>query len=397
MIQTIDFRVIAESPIHIGSDSVSTISMPYLLHLPQEEKKILKVDKEKLKEFIKIIGSVYRNTKHESYGFRPYADIFRDRVYVSLLSNTVSQFFTLLKSRIDLSSKDVYQYITKFALSLNRNDNLSLLQWARENIDIFVTSAIYCEDSGFFKDEFEISDDLCEVEIDITIPIIPGNSLRGHARRCLMNYVFSKLFGDEYQKQLKAEIYYTFFNGGMLTKADGFLDVEEKIKLREKLPFLSIFGAMLGKEDLPGKMNWQFAVLECSETNPNIKRSGMSFLKEYFMTRRDDFEGIVDEEGKKKAKAAIQMKYSAICIEVNSVFNWSINTFYLSELEKSFFNLTLVQLQKNGVIGGMGRAGYGKVKYEIINDYKIDCSLAEKYLEENREDIKNYIIGMNNA
>jgi hypothetical protein len=394
MIQTIEFKINALSPIHIGSDSVSTISMPYLLHLPQEEKKIIKVNKEKLKEFIKIVGSVYRNTRHESYGYRSYADIFRDRVFVSLMTNTISTFFTNLKNKVELSSRECYQYITKFSLSLNREENMSLIQWARENIDIFVTSAIFCEDSSTFKDEFDINDDLCEIEIDITIPVIPGNSLRGHARRCLMNYIFSKIFGKDYQRELKAEIYYTFFNGGMLTSADGFLDIEEKIKLREMLPFLSIFGAMLGKEDLPGKMNWNFALLDCFETNPEIKRDGMSFLKEYFMTRRDDYEGIVEEETQKKKSSAIQMKYSAICIETGSSLIWSINTFYFSELEKSFFDLTLVQLQKHGKIGGMGRSGYGKIEYKLLGDYIIDPSLAEKYLEEKKEELKNYIMEM---
>lgn len=394
MIETIEFKIKALSPVHIGSDTVSTIRMPYLLHLPQNEKKVVKVNKEKLKEFIKIIGSMYRNTKHESYGFRSYADIFRDRVYASLMTNTVSSFFTILKSKISLTSDAVYQYITKFAIDLNREENMSLIQWARENIDIFVTSAIFCEDSYMFKSDFDINDDLCEIEIDITIPVIPGNSLRGHTRRCLMGYVFSKIFGKDYKRELKASTYYTFFNGGMLTSAEGFINIEEKIKLREMLPFLSIFGAMLGKEDLPGKMNWNFALIDCNETNSEIKRDGMSFLKEYFQTRRDDFEGIVDEDTQKKKSSAIQMIYSAICVEAGSTFTWSINTFYLSNLEKSFLALALIQLQRDGTIGGMGRSGYGRVQYEIINDYQLDCSLAEKFLEEKKEEIKQYIMEM---
>jgi len=394
MRKKIEFLLTALSPIHIGSDTVSTIRMPYILHLPQEEKKIVKIDKDKLKEFVKIVGSIYRNTRHESYGYRSYADIFRDRVYASLMTTTISQFFTILKEKIELSSKDTYQYITKFALSLNREENMSLIQWARENIDIFVTSAIYCEDSNLFKNDFDISDDLCEIEIDITIPVIPGNSLRGHARRCIMGYVFSKLFGNNYQKKIKAEIYYTFFNGGMLTTAEGFINIEEKIKLRETIPFLSIFGAMLGKEDLPGKMNWNFALLDCNETNPDNKRDGMSYLKEYFMTRKDDFEGVVDEETEKKKSSAIQMKYSAMCIEMGSQFNWSVDTFYLSELEKSFFDLTLIQLQKDGKIGGLGRAGYGKIKYDLVSDYKINPEIAEKYLIDNKNEIINYILNM---
>ena len=383
-VKKIDFKVTALSPIHVGSDSVSTISLPYLLHLPQDDKKVVKVEPDKIKEFIRIVGSIYRNTKHESYGYRSFADIFRDRVFASLLANTISQFFTLLKTRVNVSSQDCYQYITKFALSLSKKENLALIQWARENIDIFVTSAIYCEDSTLFKEDFEISEDLCETELDITVPVIPGNSWRGKARRVLMYYVFNKLYGDGIKDKIKDKAYYTFFNGGMLTKADGYLDIAEKAEIREVLPFLSIFGAMLGKEDLPGKMNFNFALLDCLETEKN-DRDGMSYLKEYFMTRRDDFEGMVEEGTKKTMSAAIQMYYSALCVETNATFSWSVVTKYFTELEKSFFDLMLIQLQKDGHIGGMNRAGYGKYKLDIIGDYKIEPEIAEKYLEENKE------------
>lgn len=392
MIEIIDFKLIAKSPVHIGSDTVSTIKMPYLLHLPQEEKKKIKVNKDYLKDFIKIVGSVYRNVKLQSYSYRSLGDIFKDRVYASLMTNTISNFFTLLRKRVDLQNEGVYQYITKFALALNREENMSLLQWARENIDIFVTSAIFCEDSTMFKNEFEINDDLCEIEIDVTIPVIPGNSLRGHARRCLMNYIFGELYGLEYQKIIRDTVYYTFFNGGMLTSSDGFINIEEKCLLRKQLPFLSIFGAMLGKEDLPGKMDFQFALLDCNETNQENKRDGMSYLKEYFMTRRDDFEGIKNEETEQKKSSAIQMIYSALCIEKNSEFIWSINKKYMTELESSFFDMMLRELMNDGKIGGMARAGYGELEYKT--EYKLKTELSEKFIEDEKENIKNYIQGM---
>jgi CRISPR/Cas system CSM-associated protein Csm3 (group 7 of RAMP superfamily) len=394
MIERVEFRLIAKSPIHVGSDSVSTVKMPYLLHLPQDEKKKIKINKELLKEFIKIIGSFYRNTKNRSYGYRSWGDIFKDRIFASLMTSSISNFFTLLGKRVDLQNESFYQYVTLFAIKLNKEENISLLQWARENIDIFVTSAIFCEDSSVFKNEFDINEDLCEIEIDITIPVIPGNSLRGHARRCLMNYVFEKLYGLEYQKLIKDTVYYTFFNGGMLTSSDGFINIEEKVNLRKQLPFLSIFGAMLGKEDLPGKMDFQFALLDCNETNSNNGRDGMSYLKEYFMTRRDDFEGLKEEATLKKMSSAIQMIYSALCIEIGSVFNWSINKKYMTEIESSFFDLMLKELMSDGKIGGMARAGYGEISYEFINGYVLKPDVAEKFIEANKDQIKKYISEM---
>ena len=206
-----------------------------------------------------------------------------------------------------------------------------------------------------------------------------------------MNYIFEKLYGLKYQKLIKDVIYYTFFNGGMLTSSDGFIDIEEKALLREQLPFLSIFGAMLGKEDLPGKMDFNFAYLDCNEINPKNSRDGMSYLKEYFMTRRDDFEGMKDEETLKKMSSAVQMIYSALCIEMNSTLNWSINKKYMTDLESSFFDLTIRELINNSKIGGMSRAGYGEIEYRLLNNYELKFKLAENFLKENKNKIKKYI------
>jgi CRISPR/Cas system CSM-associated protein Csm3 (group 7 of RAMP superfamily) len=394
MIESYKNKIIALSPVHIGGDSVSTIRLPYLLHLPQESKKIIKIDKENLKIFVKCVGSFYRNSEKESFGMRSFADIFKDRVFASLMSTTISTFFSNLARKVPLRDDSIYQYITKFALSLSRDENIALIQWARANIDVFVTSAVFCEDSKLFKDEFEIDESLCTVEIDTTVPVIPGNSIRGHMRRCLMQYVFEKIFGKDIRKELKAATYHTFFTGGMLTSSDGYINIEEKVKLRDDLPFLSIFGAMLGKEDMSGKMNIGFAFLDCSETDENITRDGMSFLKEYFMTRRDDFEGMVSDDEKSKRSSSVQMIYSALCVETGSSFSWDFQLKYLTDLEKSFFDLALLQLQRDGTLGGMARAGYGKINIELDGTYQLNIDLAEKYLNENKEMLKKRILEM---
>jgi hypothetical protein len=120
----------------------------------------------------------------------------------------------------------------------------------------------------------------------------------------------------------------------------------------------------------------------------------MSFLKEYFMTRRDDFEGMVSEEEKSKRSSSVQMIYSALCVETGSSFSWDFQLKYLTELEKSFFDLAIVQLQKDGTLGGMARAGFGKINIELDPTFTLDPSIAENYLQQNKEMLQKRILDM---
>ena len=395
MIELVKFKIKSETPIHIGADTVSTIRMPYMIHIAQERKNF-KIDVEMLKEFIKILSSFYRNAELETYGFRSFGDIFRDRVYASLMVDSVSGFFTALKKRVQVRSDNFFQYITKFAFSLSRDENIALINWARQNIDIFVSSAVFMVESQKFKDEFEINPDICEIDMDITVPVIPGNSIRGKARRVLMDFVFRTIFGENPHDKLPAKLYYLFFNGGMLTKADGYLNIEDKRVIREKLPFLSILGSMLGKEDLPGKMNINFGILDCLETGKN-KKTAMSYLKEYFSTRKNDFEGIISEDEVKSMSSSVQMIYSFLAIEKGATFDWSISKLYMSQLESNFFDLMIYLLNKNGKIGGMSRSGMGGITIEPLGEYKLNYQPAIDYLNKNKVDISNFILEVMNA
>lgn len=389
----IEARIIAISPIFIGGESAGTIRLPYMIHAPHDRRKY-RIEKEKAEIFIKAVGAFYRNCNKDYFGKRSFTEAFRDRVYAALCTSTVSQFFSYLLKHLPVSENSFYQYITKFALGLSKDENRFLLQWARENIDMFVAASVYMVDSYNFASDFQLSDDMLEIESDYQVPVIPGNTIRGLMRDQLMTYVIGKIYGGNPHKCLSAKQYHTLFSGGMLTNSTGFVNVASKREMREKLPFLSILGAMIGNEDLSGKINVNFGKLDCNEFNPENERSGYSYLKEYFMTRKDDFEGETDEAFEKEiGGGSVQMYYSILAIEAGAEFAWSIDHYYLSENEKIFFDLMLYLFQKIGKVGGLSRAGYGKIAV-IYRDYSPSFEKADEFLAANQESIKETIAGL---
>lgn len=381
----IQARIKALSPVFVGSDEkASTISLPYLIHIPHDKKK-LKINKEKLDEFIRCLTAFYRECDKSNFGKRSFSEIFRDRVYAALCSPNISQFFTSLSRKLKTNGDQFYKYTVKFALELSKTENMFLLQWARENIDIFVHYAIY-RNEGM---EVDIDESFLELESDYLVPVIPGNTFRGIMRDLLMGYTIEKVYGENPHKVLTAKQYHTLFSGGMLTSQSGFVNIESKQQLRDDLPFLSILGAMIGNEDLPGKIKVGFGILDCWETNPENERLAFSFLKEYFMTRHDNYEGYVSEE-ETKEMGSVQMMYSVLAIERGAEFDWMLEYNFLTETERSFFDLMLYLLINRGKVGGSTRAGFGEIEI-VPGDYAFDMDAADSFLDVNKDKIKQVL------
>ena len=383
----INAEIIALSPIFVGGDVSGCIRLPYMIHVPADIEKI-KIDREKLEMFIHCLGAIYRNCDHSMSGKRSFTEIFRDRVFVSLCCNNLSEFFTAIRNKLNMTTYTAYQYVVKFVMGLNDKEHRFLLQWGRNNIDMFVAAAIYKTENFNFNEDFVIDNSFLEIETDYQAPVIPGNTIRGIMRDLLMDYVIQKVYKENPHKCLTARQYHTLFSGGMLNQSTGFVNIESKVKFREMMPFLSILGCMKGNEDLRGKMNVNFAKLRCKEFDSELTRSGYSYLKEYFATRKDDYEGVVTEKELKELGGAVQMKYSMLCIEKDSIFDWSIEAWDLTDLERAFFDLMLSLLIANGNIGGLGRAGFGKV-YINLKDYTLDSTICDSWLEKNKKEIIN--------
>jgi hypothetical protein len=382
----INATITAIDPVFVGGDKSGNIQLPYMIHVPHSKKTIV-IKKEIAEELIKCVGSFYRNCNKDNFGSRSFTEAFRDRVFAALCSSTISQFFTNLLKHLPIAEPSFYQYTTKFAFGLSKDENLNILQWARENIDLFVAAAIYQTESFNFREGFVISEDILTTESDFLVPTIPGNSIRGRMRDQLMAYVTKIVFENADPHQIyEPKAYHTLFSGGMLTKSTGFVDIATKRELREKLPFLSILGAMIGNEDLPGKINVNFAHLHCMENGQN-DRPAISYLKEYFMTRVDDYEGAITPEWQAELGGShVQMFYSILAMEAGCLFNWSVDHFYLNEVETAFLHLMLTLFAEDGKIGGMSRAGFGKIN--VCYDQQLDPTLANSFLTNQRDAIK---------
>jgi hypothetical protein len=191
------------------------------------------------------------------------------------------------------------------------------------------------------------------------------------------------------------KIYNFLTSGGQLTKTTGFLNIESKAILREKLPFVSILGGMKGNEDVRGKISVGQGVLHCLENGIN-DRPGYTFLEEINMNHIDKYEGELSEKEKQeKANQPMQMLYSVLAIKKGSKFSWTCVHKMLTPIEKSFFDLMyMLYIEKAatyGAIGGDSRIGMGKFSLEIKNDYPLEPQMAIDFLNNQKKEIKQTI------
>jgi tetratricopeptide (TPR) repeat protein len=231
-----------------------------------------------------------------------------------------------------------------------------------------------------------IDEELLKVSPIAKIPVLTWNWIRWIMRDLLMWYVIEKVYWENAQKVLKADAYNILFSWWLLMQSWWYESIEYKQKIRENMPFLSIFWTALIREMLQWKMKVDFAMLQCKETWKN-NNYAISYLKEYFSTRKDDYEGEITEEV--KDRSTVQMIYSKMFIQKWCMFDWGISYEHCNEIEESFIHLTLFLLQKHWTIWAMSRAWYWKV--DIKYDQELDYQKAIDFIEQKKEDIKEWI------
>lgn len=386
-----------KTPTVVGWQVSGNIQMPYMLQYSTNQT-TEKIDKKTFLDFIKTLWSfwiwvdktwLWKSSKQSSL------DFFKDRIFVACSQPTLSEFFSVLSEYMN-SKKPLPQYVTQFILSIDRETQSKLLQFTAENVELIasiVDNVDYRQEwqlveskSKFMEALENMDEELLKISPNMSIPVLPGNSIRWIMRDKIMNYVIQKVYWENPHKILNVRQYHILFSGWLLVEGWGYDNIEHKAKLRENLPFLSILGSMLGNEDLPGKIKVDFAVLQCKENGKNDKYA-ISYLNEYFSTRMDDYEGEIDEDLEKWRSA--QMIFSKMFIQPGAVLDWWVSYYNLTELEKSFLNLWLKQIRDDAKLWGVTRIWYWDV--DIKFDTDLDDSKAVEYLEQNAENIKQFI------
>lgn len=104
-----------------------------------------------------------------------------------------------------------------------------------------------------------------EVEL---VAMLTGNSIRGSMRDYAMLHLLNALGYDTQDgNKLDLNTYYFFMSGGVLDKTGSRgLDIDLARQWRELVPPVSLFGAAVGNQTLPGKLDVGKGIPICQET-----------------------------------------------------------------------------------------------------------------------------------
>lgn len=228
----------------------------------------------------------------------------------------------------------------------------------------------------------------------IDIPVYSGNGFRGQFRRIAMRDYLERIGIAE--EGISEKLYYTLFTGGSLVGGARYDEVGERRRIRRLCPPLALLGTALGDQIIQGKIKAPLFLPICKETvDYTGVESDMSFydmLQEVFYTRKDDLKSveynIKKEEGEKKGDP-VQMKYEMQCLSAGTELIGTMIIENVNEVEEAMINATLKKLKEVPFIGGKSAAGHGQV--DIQYGELESEETYYKYLEENKEEIRQWI------
>lgn len=202
------------------------------------------------------------------------------------------------------------------------------------------------------------------------LPVITGNSVRGILRDC-----GAKVLLNELSAKVGKETFNVLFSGGNLNGTTKN-NVEKAKTIREKIPFVSLFGGGLGDMIMSGKMAVGMLYPLVSETYEMLGEeytdiSWKHLIDEIEFTRTDDGKEdilagyMTDPEEEKTAKASTQMRFSVQYLARGTVF---VQDIYFAEnttdIEFGAFFSALKKWFERPLFGGMSAKGFGSFDAE---------------------------------
>lgn len=197
------------------------------------------------------------------------------------------------------------------------------------------------------------------------LPIITANSVRGTLRDNGAKYLLDRI-GIKVDK----EIFNVLFSGGNLNTALK-MDVGKAKLVREKFPFVSLFGGGLGDMILSGKMCVGNIYPICKEsyiiTGIESETSYKNLIDEIEFTRTDDIKNdtlaekfVIDPDDDNKSKANTQMRYSVQYLAAGVQLVQTIILFdNVTDLETAALLTAFSKWFECPRIGGMANKGFG--------------------------------------
>ncbi|MBO5436993.1 MAG: hypothetical protein J6A23_04970 [Thermoguttaceae bacterium] len=363
-------------------------------------------------ETMNLLAEIYRQTK--VMGKMSKIDFFQSRMIIAAQENTLPGFFERILKLMDLEKK--YLKIESFSKMLQAQDEQGLVQIRKFPNLIAIVASMVDEDarnaslaqipecdvknSGRTSSpaKFDIGlrveclepfahggdakagntqlfrrmDVLTDAGVK-SLPFYSGNAVRGQLRRAMAKQWAQKL-GIEWSDttpKFKLWFYYLLTSGGSIGEKDkddakvdlgkgGVLNIEGVRKLRKMLPFISVLGGCISGKILPGKVRISDLRPVCKDWGFDTEISADSLFETTFIVRHDDIEDPNEYKG---------MIANVEALKAGTVLVGGIDMDHsISEEEKQALYDGIIALQEAGYLGGMTRAGFGKVNIKIESD-----------------------------
>lgn len=221
------------------------------------------------------------------------------------------------------------------------------------------------------------------------VPALHGNAIRGCFRNIGSEHL-CRTVGIE-DNTVDQDVFHFLFSGGHLEKVNIGVDLKKKKKLRELIPFLSVFGSAIGNEMLRGKLIVSSAIPRCSELGTGMNSFyDMTSIRRY--TRQDDSKMAVGEKylnGKKELKT--QMFYEIEVLNAGIVLDSFVIMDSDEKIEIQAFNTILLEFMKQPYLGGCSRIGHGECEFLNLKKDDLKNDLYIKHIEDNKDQIINYL------
>lgn len=212
--------------------------------------------------------------------------------------------------------------------------------------------------------------------------IYSANAFRG-----LWRDVGARDLVDKLGVQLDLDSFHTLFSGGNINGAQS-ADIDQARNIRDRIPFLSLFGGGVGNQILEGSFKVGFGYPVSKETRelvnnslPAIHESLLDIscgelTSDIEFSRMDDskhelgevyLEDVSESGKKKKGSASTQMRYEVEYLVPGSQLYQEV---YLdcNEVEEGAFYNTLKRFAESPFIGGMSGKGFGKVDFSVFEN-----------------------------
>lgn len=363
-------------------------------------------------ETMSLLAEIYRQTK--VMGKMSKIDFFQSRMIIAAQENTLPGFFERILKLMDLEKK--YLKIESFSEMLQAHDEQGLMQIRKFPNLIAIIASMVDEDarnaslaqipecdvknSGRTASpaKFDIGlrveclepfahggdskagntqlfrrmDVLTDAGIK-SLPFYSGNAVRGQLRRAMAK-LWAKKLGIEWSDttpKFKLWFYYLLTSGGSIGEKDkddakvdlgkgGVLNIEGIRKLRKMLPFVSVLGGCISGKIIPGKVRISDLRPVCKDWGFDTEISADSLFETSFLIRHDDMEDPNECKG---------MIANVEALKAGTVLVGGIDMDHsISEEEKQALYDGIIALQEAGYLGGMTRAGFGKVNIQIESD-----------------------------